>query len=296
MEDTLKFNKPVMDLIRHRSSWRSYRGEMLEDDVIRKLVTFLSARTVGPMGSNMRFQLITASNEDREALKDLGTYGFIKGTVGFIVGAVKPNRMNLEDYGYLMEEIILFATDHGLGTCWLGGTFKKSRFAEKIEIRDDELVPAVSPVGYIADKRSTRERIVRWGAGSKKRLPWEKLFFTGTFDEPMNEVRAGTFKEPLEMVRLGPSASNKQPWRIVKEKDEPVFHFYMQRSKGYSKNQERFNTVDLQRLDMGIAMCHWEHTMAELGLEGEWLCNAPAGITQPPLTEYVVSWQLPQVL
>jgi len=33
---------------------------------------------------------------------------------------------NLEDFGYLMEEAILFATGLGLGTCWLGGSFTKS--------------------------------------------------------------------------------------------------------------------------------------------------------------------------
>ena len=52
---------------------------------------------------------------------------------------------NLEDFGYTMERIILFATDLGLGTCWLGGSFTKSRFAEKISANGSERVPAEAP-------------------------------------------------------------------------------------------------------------------------------------------------------
>ena len=56
-----------------------------------------------------------------------------KGATGFIVGAAERTPKDLEDFGYLMEHVILFATDLGMGTCWLGGTFSKSRFAGKIE-------------------------------------------------------------------------------------------------------------------------------------------------------------------
>ena len=50
----------------------------------------------------------------------VGTYGFIKGASGFIIGCTERNSEdNLEDYGYIMERIILFATSIELGTCWL---------------------------------------------------------------------------------------------------------------------------------------------------------------------------------
>lgn len=46
----------------------------------------------------------------------------------------------------------------------------------------------------------------------------------------------------------------------------------------------------MQRLDMGIAMCHFELTARELGLSGKWL-NMALGIVKPDdLTEYIVSW------
>ncbi|MBE0687725.1 MAG: nitroreductase, partial [Anaerolineaceae bacterium] len=91
--------------------------------------------------------------------------------------------------------------------------------------------------------------------------------------------------------RLGPSASNKQPWRIVQANG--AFHFFIQRTKGYRNVMTRLVQIDdMQRLDIGIAMCHFELTAQELGLQGKW------GIVDHGLTladdqiEYRVSWVL----
>ena len=65
-----------------------------------------------------------------------------------MVGAVEPGSGDLEDYGYCLERAVLAATDLGLGTCWLGGTFNKSSFARKIDIAEGEVMPAVIAMGY----------------------------------------------------------------------------------------------------------------------------------------------------
>ena len=47
----------------------------------------------------------------------------------------------------------------------------------------------------------------------------------------------------------------------------------------------------MQRIDMGIAMCHFELTLREMGLPGQWL-HAQPGIEKPDkLTEYIVTLQ-----
>jgi hypothetical protein len=47
--------------------------------------------------------------------------------------------------------------------------------------------------------------------------------------------------------------------------------------------------ADLQRVDMGIAMCHFEITASELGLNGIWVLDDPK-IQIPESTEYTVTW------
>jgi hypothetical protein len=48
--------------------------------------------------------------------------------------------------------------------------------------------------------------------------------------------------------------------------------------------------ADIQRLDMGIAMAHFELTARELGLSGRWERKEPSVQKPDELTEYVVSW------
>jgi nitroreductase len=283
-------SRPVTDIIRQRFSCRTYLDQPIAEDKRQQLADFLSSQKCGPLGASARFALVAATEQDRNSLRGLGTYGFIKGATGFIVGAVQPAEKNLEDYGYLMERAILFATDIGLGTCWLGGSFTQSSFAKKISAARSEKLPAVTSIGYIADPDRSKD-MIRQRAGSDRRLPWESLFFRQRFGETLAHDEAGAFAAPLEMVRLGPSASNKQPWRIIK--DGNTWHFYLQRTPGYGSGSLVFNLLrlsDLQRVDMGIAMSHFELTANELGLKGRWVIEEPRLDKPDKLTEYIVSW------
>jgi len=90
------------------------------------------------------------------------------------------------------------------------------------------------------------------------------------------------------MVRLAPSASNKQPWRIVLSEDKNTCHFYLEPTPNYSGNKMGF---EMQRIDMGIAMCHFELACKELKLSGKWKVNDPKIDLLNEQTEYIVSWE-----
>jgi hypothetical protein len=47
--------------------------------------------------------------------------------------------------------------------------------------------------------------------------------------------------------------------------------------------------ADLQRVDMGIAMCHFELAIREFNLNGRWMIEEPE-IKTAEETEYIVSW------
>ena len=185
--------------------------------------------------------------------------------------AAKKAPHGLKDIGYCFEKIILVATDLGLGTCWLGGTFKRASFANKIGIADDEICPVISPVGYSHSKKTLKDRVLKLAVSSHKRKPWNELFFEGNLSTPLTKGNSGAYDTALECLRKGPSASNNQPWRIVKEPGNNNFHFFLKRSGSY----HRFVSVDLQSIDMGIAMCHFELAARELGLIGSWVEEKP---------------------
>lgn len=285
----LTTTKPIVDIICQRFSCRTYLEQPISAEKRQELKTFINNLQNGPFGGRPRFHLVTANEDDRHALKGLGTYGFIQGATGFIIGTLDEGERTLEDYGYLMEEIILFATSLDLGTCWLGGSFTRSSFARKINTKG-ALIPAVTSMGEIADVEDARNGSLRRRINADQRLPWQQLFFNQRFSTPLSQEESGEYGIPLEMLRIGPSASNKQPWRVIK--DGNTWHFYLQRTKGYREgNLVRFMGIaDMQRLDMGIAMCHFEVTARELGLSGKWLNAAPDVAKPDDLTEYIASW------
>ncbi|MEI6452451.1 MAG: hypothetical protein WCP98_21205, partial [Actinomycetes bacterium] len=80
---------PVSELIRRRYSCRTYRPEPIAGAQQRRLTELMAAHAAGPLGAPARFALVAAAPGDDSALRRLGTYGFIKGATGFIVGAVR---------------------------------------------------------------------------------------------------------------------------------------------------------------------------------------------------------------
>lgn len=281
------FSEEILDVISRRYSCRKYVSEPLRGHHREAIEQFLERKKTGPFGTKLRFLLLAQEEQDNSALKGLGTYGFIRGVRAFIAGAAQRSLKDLEDFGYVGEEVVLFATHMGLGTCWLGGTFTKSSFAKKIGLALDETMPAVIAIGYSKSVHSLggQASMIR----ARRRLPADKLFFEGDFSNPL-ELKS-PWKEVLEAVRAAPSASNKQPWRIVFS--EGAFHFYLERSKGYGKGSLLFSLLglaDLQRVDMGIAMCHFELAARCLGLEGSWFLSEPSLPRPSRRVEYIASW------
>jgi hypothetical protein len=281
----------VQNTIQARYSARAYREDPIAPEIRAALQASLKTLRSGPFGSALRFSLVAATEQDRLSLRGLGTYGFIRNPTGFIIGAVQAGEHALEDFGYTMEQAVLEATTLGLGTCWLGGSFTQSSFAAKIKKQKHEIIPAVTATGYAIEKSQSSDytrQIVR----ADRRLPWEKLFFEGSIEKSLSYEAAGSYAPALEMLRLGPSASNKQPWRVIRE--GPRWHFYCQRTPRYGKNTWIFvllHLADLQRVDLGIAMCHFELTARELGLRGAWAFSNPGLAPVDERTLYIATWE-----
>ncbi|MHA1458490.1 MAG: nitroreductase family protein [Promethearchaeota archaeon] len=282
----MTFSKPITDIIKQRSSWRTYANQLLEDDTKKKINNILACKDFkspfNDIAGKCRFELISVPEFAPDERKKLGTYGLIKGAQEFVVGAIEKSDYYKENYGYILEAIILAATDLDLGTCWLGGTFNKSLFSTKINCQKNEIVPAITPIGYTPEKRRTKEKVIRAFTKADSRFPWSKIFFEKSFSTALPRETTGRYETLLEMVRLAPSAGNKQPWRVLKEKETEKFHFYVKLSK-----QKVYNTFI--NVDVGIAICHFDLTAKEVGIEGRWEFSSP-NINTPEELKYIISW------
>ncbi len=246
-----------MKNIKERTSVRTFDKKEISEESMKKLIDFI--KDIEREHSNYRFPIIHSNIDGK-----VGTYGVITGANTYICGIVKNDNHDLTLLGYLFEKIIIFATSLNLGTCWLGGTFNRSQFAEKAGLGEDESFICATPLGYSAEKKTIRDRAMRKLAKSDQRKDFNEIFFDDNLN-PLNRKELGLYEEVLEMVRIGPSASNKQPWRIVKDGD--LYHLYLERTPDYAKDLG----YDIQLLDAGIAKYHFEATLREKGVDGSWV-------------------------
>lgn len=277
----MKLEFSVEDIVKARYSVRTYTNEAISAEKIKQIKDYIKILT-NPFAVKVNFTLLETKN--LTDTKKLGTYGVIKGSDNYIGATVSKGELALEALGYEFEKLVLYLTSIGLGTCWLGGTFDRSSFANALEVNEKELFPIISPIGYAADKKRFADTLVRKIAKSDQREPWNKLFFDKELNTSLNKENAGSYESVLEMVRLAPSASNKQPWRIVQE--GTLYHFYEEKAKGYS---DRFD-YDIQAIDIGIAACHFHLAAMEKDLKGEFKKLEAPSITTPENYVYAFSW------
>ena len=117
------FQKSVIALIQKRTSVRTYDKTPIEEGKRDAVTAFLCKNTDNPFGAAVRFKIIDGGSTPEK----LGTYGFIRGAQTFVAGCVKKGEHDIEGFGYVFEKAVLYAEELGLGTCWLGGTYKKKR-------------------------------------------------------------------------------------------------------------------------------------------------------------------------
>ena len=277
----MKFDFPVEQTIKARYSVRTYEERAISKESKEKLMAYADGLS-NPFGIPVSFRLLEKDGD--ENLEKLGTYGVIKGTKTFIGATVPDGEFALEALGYSFEKLILYATHLGLGTCWIAGTLNRSKFALAMDVKENELFPAVSALGYPTEKKRLTESLFRRGMKANKRKPWDTLFFKNDFTVELTEKDAGVYTLPLEMLRLAPSATNKQPWRIVQTNSG--FHFYEEKAAGYGS----MGGIDIQRVDLGIGACHFHLTALENGLKGRFEKLSNPEIAVPANTDYLFSW------
>ncbi|OIJ15603.1 nitroreductase [Anaerobacillus arseniciselenatis] len=282
--------KSILETIKKRKSIRTYEQTPVTDHDYLLIQDYITKEEnlIGPLGRKARFEIIDVANNVSDKGVKLGTYGFIKNHQGYIVGIIENSKMGLVEFGYIFEKVILFATQLGVGTCWIGGTFNRNSFEQEINLNNDEFIPCISPIGYAKGRQRLFEKTLRYVTKADNKKTWVELFFDGSFEKTLKETEAEAFAVPIEMVRLGPSASNKQPWRLVLSSDKKQCHFYIAHTPNYSGNKLGF---DMQLIDIGIAMCHFELACNEKNIEGKWIVNDPQIHVPDEHTEYMISWQ-----
>lgn len=267
----------VLELIARRRSVRSFDGSELSAEEMSALRRF-AASVENPWGQSVEIRLL----DKREHLLSSAV---IKGETAYLAAKAARAPHAEEAIGFAFETLMLYALSLGLGTVWLGGTLDRKAFERAMDLEGGELMPCVSPVGRPAARMSLRETVMRGGTGATSRQSFSSLFFDGGFGVPLSKEAAGELLEPFRAVQRAPSAINRQPWRAVR--CSKTVHFYVKHSIPISMKA----TGDLQKIDLGIALCHFALAAEAVGLSARFSLADP-GLAIPSDCEYIASYTI----
>ncbi len=274
----------ILNAIEVRKSTRTFQETTLTPTDLESIASYLNdpVNLVGPFGNKINFELVMEIETQEK--EQIGTYGFIQNAQGYIIGSSDKETQSLFDYAFVLENIVLYLTTLGVGTCWLGGRFRKQQAMSRISIADNEIIPAITPIGYPKEKPRLKERAMRMILKANKRKPEDQLFFYETFEQSFGD-RAGAFQQAIHSVRIGPSAQNKQPWRLVFNSDLSQVHFYIASALA----DHPLYMCEPEYLDIGIAYYHFKAGLDKAGITGKLVIEEPE-IQKPEGYFYVTTW------
>lgn len=271
MESTFADLKTLTAAITDRHSVRTYDGRDLNGSQKLRLNNIIARLSAG----RRHKWTISLVSGDGGTFRP-STYGVIKGARTYaLLTYDTTDETSAFAAGYAMERVVLEAVSMGLGTCWIGGTFKEKTFMDAVNVPDGQTLAAVVSIGYDSERTRLLERLTKAVAKSATRRPFNDLFVasspSGLIPLPSDSI----WRNPLEAVRVAPSAVNAQPWRAVCDGER--VHFFYRRSRSRSA------------LDMGIALCHFDIARQAAETEGRWSREQP-DIEPPEGTVYAVTF------
>lgn len=220
----------LTEAIQVRTSRRTYQESPITKEAADKLYKMIDE--VNRQG-NLNLKLI--QNETAAFGKLSKSYGMFKGVRNYIllIGKMGPDAR--ERVGYYGEKLVLLATQLGLGTCWVGGTFDRSIGDQYVQ--SDEFFSGVITIGNVEPDKSLKERLISKLTHRKTKAISEMMKAEGEAPE--------WFLEGMRAVQKAPSAVNAQP--VIFTYQKGIVSAYVASEKyGHEK------------VDLGIAKLHFE--------------------------------------
>jgi hypothetical protein len=230
-------NKEYIEAIEQRRSRRSYRNKPLDSDTMGVIKDMVAA-------------VNETANLDMVFIEDATpAFKLFSGKFSMIVVCGADTQKAREDSGYYGESIVLQCVYHGLGTCWVSGTYNENKVYQMIDLPREKRIYAVITIGY-AKKRITALEKTMYNATHKKNKPYQKMFDVCDRKLPEEYVYG------MQLVEKAPSAVNRRPVK-----------FRYDNGKLSASVDEPFSD---KSIDFGIAKLHFVLGCRAKGINGHW--------------------------
>lgn len=241
----MKVKEPWIKACKNRVSRRTYIEKQIRKEDIESILKLINSIN---NDNELNIQFVEDGKDVVSGFK--ASYGMISGVDSFI--ALVANK-DIENYkqklGYYGEILVLEATNNGLSTCWLGGTYKKKECDKYINIEENEELVCIIAVGYTQEEFSIKEKVIK--ALNKKEKTLDDMLYSQEKEIP-SWVISG-----INFVLNAPSTVNAKPV-IYEYKDNKVRAAIKKPNHGY------------EEVDLGISMLHFQLGAFSKGYSGDW--------------------------
>ena len=215
----------LRECVKLRHSVRAYEDRPIDNKAAEDLKVMIQQCN---REGNLHFQLI--QDEPKACSSLLARYGKFSNVRNYIavVGTKRPDLDEMA--GYYGEKLVIRCIQHGLNTCWVGGTYKKVK--EAIVVRADEKIVAVIAVGYGKTMGSAR----------KSKTAGE-VFDAKAAKVAGFEETPDWFKDGVEMALMAPTAFNRQRFSFALSGD---------------RIKVKSGMGPMSKVDLGIVKYHFE--------------------------------------
>jgi nitroreductase len=230
-------NEQYIEAIEKRRSRRSYRNKPLDKDIMGIIKDMVEA-------------VNKSANLDMIFIEDATpAFKIFSGKFSMIVVCGPDTQKAREDSGYYGESIVLQCVYHGLGTCWVSGTYNENKVYEMINLPNEKRIYAVITVGYPKKRITTLEKTM-YNATHKKSKPYQRMF------EVCDKKLPDEYVYAMQLVEKAPSAVNRRPVKFRYDKDKLSAYV----DEPYSDKS----------IDFGIAKLHFMLGCRAKGINGYW--------------------------
>ncbi len=158
----------VKEAIEKRKSTRSFLPKPVPINVVKEILRFAN---MAPSAGNLQARdfIIVDEEEKKNALAKAAHQAFIKDAPVIIVACANYKRIApygvrgrelyvIQDVSAAVQNILLAATDYGLGTCWVGA-FDEEAVSSILSLPSYIRPLALIPIGYESMKERETERV-----------------------------------------------------------------------------------------------------------------------------------------
>ncbi len=185
-------NEEYIKAIDLRRSHRAYSSKPLGDDVKNVIKEMVDA-----VNQKADFEFIFVDDAAK-------AFKLFSGRFSMIVVCGPDTQKAREDSGYYGESIVLQCVYHGLGTCWVSGTYNENTVYEMLDIPLGKRIYCVITIGYPRKNMTAIERTM-YAATHRKNKTYQDMF------EYCDAKLPEEFAYGMQLVEKAPSGVNRRP-------------------------------------------------------------------------------------